>query len=91
VSAQNASPDRSLLLSAAVVAASTLVFPWVGGYGTVLFQVVTLNAWGVLAGLTSGRYADFHHGLLWTLALLVNAFLFLIPALPWRFFTRHHR
>jgi hypothetical protein len=80
--------DRSLFLSAAVIAASSLVFPWVGGYGTVLFQVVTLNAWSLLAGLTSGRYADYHHGLLWTLALLLNVFLFLIPAVPWWFFTR---
>ena len=85
---QDVRPDRSLLLSAAAIAASSLVFPWVGGYGTVLFLVVTLNAWSLLAALTSGRYADFHHGLLWTFALLLNVFLFLLLALPWWFSTR---
>jgi len=88
MSVQNVRPERALLLSAAVIAVSTLVFPWVGGYGTVLFQVVALNAWGLLAAITSDHYAEFHHGWVWILALLLNLFVFLVPAVPWWFATQ---
>ena len=73
-------PNRALLLGAIAVAASTAVLPSIGGYGTVLFQAVVLGAWGILAAVTSGQYADLHHGPLWVIAFLLNVILFLVPA-----------
>jgi len=74
------SPKHVLLICAIVVALSTFILPSVRGYGTVLFQVVALGAWGILAAITSGQYADFHHAQVWTLALVLNVLIFLIPA-----------
>jgi hypothetical protein len=74
------SPNRTLLASLGAVAASGAALPWVGGYGTVLFQVVVLGAAYVLDKLTSESYVDHHHGVLWTLAFLLNVVLFAIPA-----------
>ena len=75
-------PGTALLAATVVVAASTLLLPYVGGYGTVLFQLLSLNAWGVVASLTSQHFADTHHGLVWTIALVLNLIAFLIVALP---------
>jgi hypothetical protein len=72
--------NRILLICAIVVAASTIVFPTVGGYGTVLYQFVVLGAWSILAASSSGQYADFHHGQLWSIALVLNLLIFLVPA-----------
>jgi hypothetical protein len=74
-------PARTLALVVGVVGASTTALPWVTGYGTVLFQVVAGEAWAIVAGVTSGRYADLHHGLVWLVALLLNVGLFSVPAL----------
>jgi hypothetical protein len=84
----NSIPTRALFLCTLAVAGSTAALPWVQGYGTKLGQVVVLGAWGLLAAVTSGRYADLHHGPLWALALLLNLVLFLILAGPWWFLTR---
>jgi hypothetical protein len=73
-------PSRILLACSALVALSTIAFPWIQGYGTILGQVVVLGAWGVVAALTSGRYADLHHGIVWTVALFLNVLIFSIPA-----------
>jgi hypothetical protein len=62
------------------VAVSTVALPWIGGYGTVLFQVVGLGAWSLLAQMTSRLYADRHHGPLWIIALMLNLLLFALPA-----------
>lgn len=67
-------------ICAIVVALSTLILPSVKGYGTVLFQTVVLGAWGILAATTSDQYADPHHAQVWTLALVLNVLMFLIPA-----------
>jgi hypothetical protein len=74
------SPNRTLLTSLGVVAASTIALPWVGGYGTILFQVIVLGAWALLAKITSQQYADLHHAPLWALALIFNIVAFAIPA-----------
>ena len=74
------SPNRTLLASLGVVAASTIALPSVGGYGTVLFQVVVFNAWAIVAAATSQLYADHHHAPVWILALLLNVALYGIPA-----------
>ena len=80
VSIESTLPDRAILLAALVVAASTALLAWVGGYGTVLYQVVTLGSWAILSAATSDQYADSHHGALWTIALIVNLLIFLAPA-----------
>jgi|SRR5271165_640561 len=72
--------NRTLLVCTAIVAASTFVLPSVSGYGTALFQFVVLGAWGIVAGITSGPYADNHHPQVWTIALVLNVLAFLIPA-----------
>lgn len=73
-------PNRALQASLGVVAASTIALPWVGGYGTVLYQLVGLNAWAIVAAATSQRYADLHHGSVLIVALLLNVTAFGIPA-----------
>jgi hypothetical protein len=88
VSAPVLTPNCTLLLCVGVVAASTVVLPWVGGYGTVLFQLVALGAWGLLAAITSDVYADLHHGWLWLIALFLNLLFFLVPAVLWWLVTR---
>jgi len=62
------------------VAAGTAALSWIYGYGTILFQVVMLGAWSILAAVTSGQYADLHHGPVWVIALILNLVLFLVPA-----------
>jgi hypothetical protein len=73
---------HALVLSCcvAIVALSTLLLPWITGYGTIQHQFVVLGAWGVVAAITSGRYADIHHGPVWAVALLINVLCFLVPA-----------
>lgn len=73
-------PDRTFVASLAAVAASTLALPWIYGYGTVLFQIVVLGAWSLLAKMSSQIYADRHHAPLWMIALIFNVLLYAIPA-----------
>jgi hypothetical protein len=73
------SPDRTLLLTTGAVGASTALLPAVGGYGTILFQIVVLSAWGLVAGLITDSNADLNHGLVWLVALFLNVGLFLVP------------
>lgn len=75
------SPGRALGVGVAAVAASSAAFPWVTGYGTVLFQRVAFGAWTLVADLTSGTFADLHHGPVWFVALVLNVGFFLFPAL----------
>ena len=80
-------PDKTLIGAEAAVALTTLTFPFVTGYGTVLFQVVVLGAWGIVARLTSGQFADLHHGALWAVALVLNVTVFSLIAVPvWALF-----
>jgi hypothetical protein len=74
-------PTKILLATACLVGASTAAFPNVTGYGTILFQLVALNAWGIVADITSGSYADTHHPVVWSVALVLNLMVFLIPAI----------
>jgi len=73
-------PTKMLLAAACIVGASTAALPGVTGYGTILFQLVAFGAWGFAASVTSGRYVDTHHALLWSVALALNLAAFLIPA-----------
>ncbi|MEP6592709.1 MAG: hypothetical protein ABJC51_03410 [Acidobacteriota bacterium] len=74
--------DRALLVTSAIVALTTAVFPTVTGYGTHLLQIVEFTAWALLAGVTSGSFADQHHGILWVIVSGVNVFTFWIVAVP---------
>src|SRR3954468_9594519 len=73
-------PTKILLGAACIVGASTAALPSVTGYGTILFQLVALDAWAIVAGMTSGFYSDTHHPVVWSVALVLNVMLFLIPA-----------
>lgn len=75
------SPRRVLVGGTAVVAASTAALPQITGYGTILYQNVVLGAWGIVAAVTSGKYADQHHGPVWSMAVILNVGTFLLPAL----------
>jgi len=79
--------DKTLIGAETAVALTTVTFPFVTGYGTVLFQVVVLGAWGIVARLTSGQFADLQHGALWTVALVLNLVAFSLIAVPvWALF-----
>jgi hypothetical protein len=73
-------PTKVLLVAVGLVGASTAILPTVGGYGTILFQVVALGAWGIVAAVTSGLYADTHHPVVWSVAFFLNVVLFIVPA-----------
>ena len=75
-------PRRVLFTSIAAVGSSTIFLPFVTGYGTILYQIVVLNAWGIVAKVSSGRFADLHHRPVWLVALFLNLAFFLILALP---------
>ena len=73
-------PKTTLFSTTAIVGLSTALLPSVTGYGTILFQIVVLNAWGIVARNTSGKFADQHHAPVWVVALILNLILYLIPA-----------
>jgi hypothetical protein len=75
-----AKPTKVLLATAGVVGASTFVLPLVGGYGTTLFQVVTLGALSLVTAMTSDMYADTHGQVVWSVVFLLNMLLFAMPA-----------
>jgi hypothetical protein len=74
--------DKAFLAACIVVAGSTAALPFVRGYGTGLFQLVVLGAWAIIAKLSSGTFADQHHGLLWVVAFFVNMLCFCLVAVP---------
>ncbi|MGH9716799.1 MAG: hypothetical protein ACRD4R_08760 [Candidatus Acidiferrales bacterium] len=74
--------DQAIATSGLVVAASTAGLAAVRGYGTVLFQLVVLGAWSIVAHITSGLFADHHQGIVWTIAFLLNALGFAIVGVP---------
>ena len=74
--------DRAIITSGFVVAASTAGLAAVRGYGTVMFQLVVLGAWSIVARLSSGIFADRHQGLVWLVALAVNITVFSLIGIP---------
>jgi hypothetical protein len=78
-------PTGILLGATGAVAASTAFLAGVTGYGTFLGQLVVLGAWGLVAAVTSGTYADYHSPIVWSVAFVLNLVFFLAPAwLIWR-------
>ena len=81
--------DKAITTSGLVAMASTAGLVAVRGYGTVLFQIVVLGAWSIVANLTSGSFADQHKGIVWIVALLLNALGFAIVGVPLWLITRN--
>jgi len=81
-------PTGTLFVCLVAVALSTVALPYVTGYGMQLFEVVVLGAWGLVAAVTSGAYADQHHFVVWPVAAVLNVVLFSFLALPLYFIFR---
>jgi len=75
-------PDKVLPAAATTVALTTATLPSITGYGTNLFQLVVLGAWGIVAHFSSGPFADRHPSVVWPVALVLNLAVFLVIALP---------
>ena len=71
-----------------MVVASTVGLARVTSYGTILYQLVVLGAWTILAKLTSGVYAHTHLPVLWIVTSATNLMVFLIPEAVIWFSTR---
>lgn len=82
--------DKAIAASGLVVAASTAGLAAVSGYGTLLFQIVMLGAWSIVAHFTSGSFADHHQGVVWTVTLLLNVLVFAIVGVPLWLISRNH-
>ena len=80
--------DKAFSACGVLVAGSTLGLPYVRGYGTQLFQLVAFGAWSIIAHLSSGMFADQHHGLLWMVASLLNIVCFSVVGAPLWLLTR---
>ena len=76
------SADKAITTSGLIAIASTAGLVAVRGWGTVLFQIVVLGAWSIVAHFTSGLFADQHHGIVWIVALLLNTLGFAIVGVP---------
>jgi hypothetical protein len=81
--------DRAIITSGLVVAASTAGLAAVRGYGTVMFQLVVLGAWSIVARLSSGLFADRHQGIVWLVAVVVNITVFSLIGIPVWLFSRN--
>jgi hypothetical protein len=81
-------PTRMLLVCLLVVALSSIVFPHIHSYGTLLFQVVVLGGWALVAATTSHIFADQTHWVVWSVVAALNVALFSLPALPVYFIFR---
>jgi len=79
-----------LIVAMTIVGASTAILPSITGYGTQLFQLVVLGAWGIVAAITSDMFADQHDSIVWTVAFIINVILFTLPAVA-IFFTSKSR
>jgi|SRR5208283_3055298 len=80
--------DTVVFACEGLVAASTAGLPYVTGYGTAQFQLVVLGAWSIIAHISSGKFADLHHGVLWAVAFLLNTICFNVVAAPLWLITR---
>jgi len=81
-------PTRVLLACLLAVALTSLAFPHIHTYGTLLFQLVVLGGWALVAAMTSHVFADQSHSVVWSVAAGLNVALFMLPALPVYFIFR---
>jgi hypothetical protein len=74
--------SRSALVGgAAAVGISAALLPAIHSYPTVLSLLIGLCAWGVIAFMKSGQFADGHFALVWVAAVLLHIISFSIPAI----------
>lgn len=73
-------PKQALIGATVTVAASTVLIPFVAGYGTVLYQAVAFMSWAIVAKVVSSRFADQHDAIVWVVAIVVNGLFFFLPA-----------
>lgn len=73
-------PRYAFAATAVVVALGTAGLPTVHLHPTVLLMVIALCAWGIVAYLKSGPFADGHFHLVWTTAVALHTIGFCIPA-----------
>src|ERR1700689_550801 len=78
--AMNIPTGGALAGAAAAVGISAALIPVIHSYPTTLYLVVGLCAWGILAYIKTGPFADGHIGLVLTAAVLLHIFCFSIPA-----------
>ena len=76
------SADKAIITSGLIVMTSTRGLAAVRGWGTVLYQMVVLGAWSIVAHSTAGSFADQHHTIVWMVALLLNTLGFAIVGAP---------
>jgi hypothetical protein len=76
----NLTARTGLLGATAVVGGAALALPWVHLHPTDLALLVALLAWGAVALVKSGHYADSHTSVVWNVAVLLHLACFLIPA-----------
>jgi hypothetical protein len=87
--AMNIPTGGALAGAAAAVGISAALIPVIHSYPTTLYLVVGLCAWGILAYIKTGPFADGHIGLVLTAAVLLHIFCFSIPAVAiWGGFRR---
>ena len=73
------------------VGISAAIIPVIHSYPTVLYLVIGLCAWWIVAYIKTGPFADGHITLVLTAAVLLHIICFSIPAVAiWRGF-RHRR
>jgi hypothetical protein len=66
--------------TAAAVGISAAFLPAIHSHPTVLSLAIGLCAWGVIAFIKSGQFADGHFALVWATAVLLHIISFSIPA-----------
>lgn len=74
-----------------LIGLTTLVFPFVRGYGTQLFQIILFSGWLIVEKATSQLYADTHHVTVIALAAVLNVLVFWVVAIPVWALTRRRR
>jgi hypothetical protein len=70
----------TFLVTTLLVTASSSLLPIVGGYGTVLYQYVSLYGWKIVASAASTQFADTHRATVWTVAAFLAVVVFVVPA-----------
>jgi hypothetical protein len=87
----NITPRGALAGAAATAGFSAAIIPVIHSYPTVLYLVIGLCAWAIVAYIRSGPFADGHIALVLTAAVLLHIICFSIPAVTIWAGLRHRR
>src|SRR4029077_15716396 len=74
--------DKVLVTSVVIVALTTPRILYLAGRGTILDQFIEGNVWMIVAHLSSAKFADLHHSVVWLVALVLNVVAFFVLAVP---------